>query len=296
MEFFDYKNHSAKLDKLIKDVIDLQHIDKELLIILIGDNPASLKYIGVKRKLCEELGIKTTLLHLSEQLSDAEIFAEITKAFANDTVGGGIIQLPLPRPILLESLKLIPPNKDIDLLSSKNVEQYYAGDLYRLPPVVRAFGYFVLSTEQKLELTQKNVLNISLFNKLIKENLKSKKVHILGNGMLVGKPISHYLRTLDVPIHISENYIKGDKIYSDYLILGTGVPNLVDGGDITSGCNIIDFGTGILEEKVTGDLNLNTPLSHLGLVCKSPGGIGPVVVRSLILNFITLLPAFDNIS
>ena len=72
----------------------------------------------------------------------------------------------------------------------------------------------------------------------------------------------------------------------DLLILSAGVPNLVKGQDIEPNTHVVDFGSAVVNGKSTGDLDKNSALSHLSVVSPSPGGMGPLVVRYLIMNFL----------
>jgi len=68
------------------------------------------------------------------------------------------------------------------------------------------------------------------------------------------------------------------------VILSAGVPNLVNSSDIVTDAVVVDFGTSMVDGKVNGDLNLKSDMSHLKIVSPSPGGMGPLVIRFLILN------------
>lgn len=204
---------------------------------------------------------------------------------------GVIVQIPLPRPGLQNVLNIIPVSKDVDLLSNKSQKKFYSGDFTRLSPVVRAFEYFLIS----------NHLDV-----------KSKKCDIIGNGFLVGRLISAFLlqrgakvRILDKaanerrinyehvsnfnfekPNIVKEPYSKGKKLNSQFVVLSAGVPNLVDGSDISEGANVLDFGSNLLNGRYVGDLDMNSKLDHLSIISPSPGGMGPPVLGFLIVNLL----------
>jgi methylenetetrahydrofolate dehydrogenase (NADP+) / methenyltetrahydrofolate cyclohydrolase len=286
MQLFEGKIHAEKLDAYLQQVILKNSPKGKLLILLIGDNPASVKYTGIKVKLCEKLGIPVQLEKLSQNLSDDEIYARVKNLFDDPSISGGLIQLPLPRPSLNKIIALIPPHKDVDLISSTRIQQFESGDFSYLPPVVRAFNYYFLTSALGVCHDIGDYVDISKSLQYIKEEVKKYQFYVIGNGLLVGKPISQFLYQLGARITVDENYHKGTNIYSDFLILGTGVPKLVVGDNISAKCNVIDFGTGVLDEKVAGDLDVTSNLDHLNFVSLSPGGIGPVVVRFLLANFL----------
>ncbi len=285
MEVFESKYHTQKIDEYLQFQINKNPPKKSLLIILIGDDAASLKYISVKIKLCEKLGIKVRLERFSETLTDVEISLKVVSLFNSPDIGGGIIQIPLSRESLYKILELIPIEKDVDLLSSTKIDRYYNGDFSCLPPVVRACNYWLLQSSIGDTPNVVTCIDIKSTLALLTDNIAGKKITILGSGRLVGKPIFNMMNYFGAQVISNENYHKGDKIYSDYLILGTGIPNLVRGEDVSENCHILDFGTAKIGDKVVGDFDRESETGHLGKVSFSPGGIGPVVVRFLLLNF-----------
>ena len=266
MEIFDGKTEAANLDNFIsKKVTELIHEGslKDLLIIQIGDNPVSEKYLQLKVKLCDKLCIPVHVHKLDEHRTDFEIVSNVKALFHNQKVGGGIIQLPLPRQSLSCILDLIPLEKDIDILSKKAQVRYYCGDFRLLSPVVRAVKSFI----EKYKI-----------------DVKGKRVIIIGKGFLVGKPVGHYLRSAGADVHIIDCYEKRNTLDCHLLVLSAGVRGLVFPKDIVKGCSVVDFGSSIVEGKTIGDLNQSGDLSHLKYVSFSPGGMGPLVVRFLLMN------------
>jgi methylenetetrahydrofolate dehydrogenase (NADP+)/methenyltetrahydrofolate cyclohydrolase len=261
---FGGKLHADKLEEKIKAFIDNAAspvLKKELLIIQIGQNEASSKYVSIKRELCSKLGINCRYALINDLKSDDEIASFVNTLVTDPTVGGVIIQLPLPREGLQKVLDLIPNNKDVDLLSSSGKR----GKGRVLSPVVRAVKTFVDE---------------------IYKGKNPNKVSVVGNGFLVGGPVSRYFREKGANVEVIESYNEGDVIDADLVVLCAGKANLVDGSCISEGANIIDFGTSYIDGKVVGDLNMNSKIDHLGVISPSKGGMGPLVVRFLIMNFL----------
>ncbi len=267
MRIFDGKEHAQKLEEKIKDFLKFNKSKGDMVIILVGNNPASVKYTNLKQKFCNKYGIGCRLVNLEETLSDDEVFKKVQEVFSDDGVSGGIIQLPLPRPSLNAVLDLIPVEKDIDVISNKSLEMFYSGNYKKMSPVVRAFDYFMVS----------NVKNYRDLNAVI-----------VGGGFLVGKPLESYLKTKGSKVKVLEEYKTGTKLNCDLLILSSGVANIVRGEDISDETDVIDFGSTIVEGKTYGDLDRQSELDHLGTVSLSPGGVGPLVVRFLVMNFLGL--------
>jgi methylenetetrahydrofolate dehydrogenase (NADP+)/methenyltetrahydrofolate cyclohydrolase len=268
VEIFDSKIQAKKIEDEIKQIITLHNrfVEKVLAIVLIGDDPASEKFIQIKVSLCEKLGLNCKVFNINDkEMSDEEVFSEIEKVFSSDEVGGGIVQLPLPRKSLYKVLDLIPVDKDVDVISTEGKRRYYSGDFSCLPPVVRAIkNYFD---------------NCGI-------NLEGLRSVVVGDGELVGKTLAFYLSKKGSDVEVISNYEDQKKIDCDLLILSAGVPNLVRGENISRGCNVVDFGSSVVDGKCVGDLDMTSSLEHLGCVSKSPGGMGPLVVRYLLLNFL----------
>ena len=269
MTFFDGRFHASLLEQKIKNYLEIKgSSDSVLAIVQVGDNPSSEKYISLKQKLCDRLGIACEVLNIPQNTPDSDVYEQVKTLFAREKVTGGIVQLPLPKKALESVLSVIPMEKDIDLISPLSLEKFYAGDFTKLSPVVRSFEYFLSE------------------NKIL---LKDLKVAVVGNGYLVGKPIAHYLVKSGAVVSVTDSYERGTKLDCDLLVLSAGVANLVLPSDIPTGCSVVDFGSSVMDGKTVGDLDMGggeDSLSHLGIVSPSPGGMGPLVVRFLVMNFL----------
>ncbi|MBU1132724.1 hypothetical protein KKG08_00430 [Patescibacteria group bacterium] len=265
MEFFNGKKYAELLDEKIRKHLASNPINKSLAIILIGSDPASEKYVGIKERLCNRLGIPIEVHRISEDIADKDIFTQVENIFINDNVSGGIIQLPLPRETLNKVLELIPLDKDVDLISPKAQEIYYSGNFARLSPVVRALEYF---------------LDV---NKIDTDGLDTC---VIGDGYLVGKPVVHYLKQKNTNVNLLSDYRIGCELNYQLLVLSAGNPSLVKGQNVVKGCHILDYGSSVVSGKVKGDLDLDSELDHLGIISPSPGGLGPLVTRFLLFNFL----------
>ena len=267
MNLFDGKTEAKKLDLLIiKNIQKIKDSGKSigrLLIIQIGNNEISKKYVELKLKVCSKFGINTDNVFISDNRSDNDIYTQVQELVNDKGVSGSVIQLPLPRQSLKNILNLIPSDKDIDVLSSKNQFRYYSNDPVIFPPAVRALKYFL------------DINDI---------DIRNKNACVIGNGNLVGRPVAHFFKLNRVNLSVIDNYIQGEKLDYHIVILSAGVPNLVNSSDIVTDAVVVDFGTSMVDGKVNGDLNLKSDMSHLKIVSPSPGGMGPLVIRFLILN------------
>jgi methylenetetrahydrofolate dehydrogenase (NADP+)/methenyltetrahydrofolate cyclohydrolase len=265
MQLFNGKKEAELLDKKIEEYISNHSVAKKLAIIQVGDNLSSDKFIEIKKKLCDRFGIPVSISYIKDSLSGEIIIKLVKKILDDDKVSGGIIQLPLPRKSLNNLLDLIPLDKDVDVISTEGKRRFYEGDFSTFPPVVRSLKHFM------------DLNNI---------NLNNLNVTIIGDGELVGRPIAYFLSKQKANVSVLSNYDGKCKIDSNLLILSAGIPNLVKGENIEEGCSVVDFGSSVIDNKCIGDLDMNSELDHLSIISKSPGGMGPLVVRYLILNLL----------
>ncbi|RJR28009.1 bifunctional 5,10-methylenetetrahydrofolate dehydrogenase/5,10-methenyltetrahydrofolate cyclohydrolase [candidate division WWE3 bacterium] len=265
MEIFNGNSHAKELDKVIAENIRLVKSSDIMAIVQIGDNEVSESYVNLKLRYCRKMGLNAKFFKFDASLSDKEISKQVSNIFSEKNVRGGIIQLPLPRKSLNSILNQIPLNKDIDRLSSTSWTQSDTTSGVGLSPVVRAFKFFL------------NTYSIDIHNISIK---------IIGRGPLVGVPIEDYLLSRGVKPGFLDSYVEGIPISADLVVTSTGIPNLIKGSDIQSGCDVIDFGSAKLHGKTVGDLDLNSGLDHLARISPSPGGMGPLVIRFLVLNYL----------
>ena len=269
MQLFNGRKHAQLLEERIKTYIK-EHQERvsklgKLAIVQVGDDPASSVYVRLKKKFCEKLKIPVEVFNIPDSFSDREIISQIREIFASKDIGGGIVQLPLPRESLEPVLGLIPVEKDVDLLSPESKRRFYSGEFYRLPPTVRAFDYFI--TANDLELP-------------------SLSIGVLGYGELVGKPISHYATLSGASVEVIGHYENQKRLNYQLVVSSAGVPNLVNPRDLEEGSCFIDFGSSRKGGKTVGDLNMSKDYTHLEVISPSPGGMGPLVVRFLIMNFL----------
>jgi methylenetetrahydrofolate dehydrogenase (NADP+)/methenyltetrahydrofolate cyclohydrolase len=268
---FNGREEALKLEEKIKEKLAQNPVLKGsgncLCIIMIGGNPSSKKYVDLKKRLCSRLGISVLVEVINESLSDKEIASKV-QSLCNE---GVIIQLPLPRPSLNFILGLIPEEKDVDQISPKSVKRFYTNcfseinKTSNIPPVIRAFKYF-------LDYARINTRNV--------------ETTIIGKGFLVGEPLGHFLLQQGAKVQFILDYKANQPLNCQLLVLSAGSPELVKGEYISKNCNVVDFSSSVVDNKTIGDLDLKSAIGHLGVVSPSPGGMGPLVTRFLVMNFL----------
>jgi methylenetetrahydrofolate dehydrogenase (NADP+)/methenyltetrahydrofolate cyclohydrolase len=265
MKLFSGDDHAKILEQQIKDYIEIKPAFGSLAIVQIGENDGSKVYANLKKKFCDQMGISVEVITIDENLPDSDIIHTVQEIFSRSSLSGGIIQLPLPRESLSPVLGVIPLEKDIDLLSPESKRRFYAGEFDKLSPAVRSFDYF---------LTQAQI------------DLDGLLVGVLGYSELVGKPIAHYASFLGADAEVIGYYEKKKALDYQLIVTSAGVSHLLDPADLANDCSVVDFGFSRLGGKTVGDLDMTKDLSHLDVICPSPGGMEPLVVRFLIMNFL----------
>ena len=259
----------------IKDEI-LNEVKKEVLSlpftpifcdILVGNDPSSLQYVRMKAKIAESVGIKFRTADFKESTEPEGLIEEIENLNRVPHMCGIIVQLPMPehidKRVILDAIK---PELDVDCLGRINSENFYNNEVGISYPTALA----CIKILDSLDL-----------------DLKEKKILMLGQGMLVGLPVTHLLKSkgLDVSVVNSktENSLELIK-NADVIISAIGKGKYIKGEMIKEGAIIIDAGTSEDNGAVVGDVDLESVIGIASYVSPTPGGVGPVTVAMLLNN------------
>ena len=245
-----------------------------LVDIVVGDDPASLSYVRIKEKKAREVGLAFELHQLSATATTEEVIATVQEISARKELCGLIIQLPLPAHLDSSAiLNQIPSRVDVDLLNSKSSELFYAGQSALVPPTAAAILHILDS---------------------IPEDWSSKQFLVLGQGELVGKPISYLLKQRGFKIAVADSGTEDmDALIrsADCIISGAGQPNLITAAQVKDGVIIIDAGTSEAGGALTGDVDFSSVEPKAKYITPVPGGVGPVTVAMLLANVVQVAEA-----
>jgi len=264
------------LNEIKKEIASLKLKKKlRLAIILVGENPASLSFIERKKKAADFLGVELKLFKFVENITTRKLRNEIKK-IKTMRLNGVIIQLPLPVHINKQYiLNAIPPKLDVDCLSENSIKKLYVNRFKICPAAVRGILYI---------LTVYNIIE-----KI--DDLKGKKVVIVGAGDLIGKPVAvlmiNYGATVTVCNEFTKN-LKNETLTADILISATGKPNLIDSSMIKDNAVVIDAGFSKVDGKIVGDINFQDVSKKASYIASVPGGLGPITVAMLFKNLLDL--------
>lgn len=240
----------------------------KLVVIQVGDDPASNVYIKNKKKLCEELGILCEHKKFIK-IQEEELIKEIDILNSDKTVTGILVQLPLPKEIdETKIIEEISPVKDVDGLTSQNMGKLFTGNKSLVP--CTALGIIKM-----LEY-----LNI---------NLQGLNVTIVGRSKLVGLPLIALLLNKNCTVtvcHSKTKNLKEQTSKADILIVAIGQKEFITKDYVKEDAIIIDVGINRYQDKLYGDCNFNELLPKCKYITKVPGGVGLLTVIMLINNII----------
>ena len=236
--------------------------------ILVGQDPISVNFVNEKKKIALELGVGFKIYNLDGKLSGDKLRREVNKIAASKSVGGVVVQLPLPSHIEKhEILKDIPREKDVDVLGSEATSAFYVKEGGVLPPSCGV---------------------VDEICKRVKIDLAVSRVAIVGLGLLIGKPIAIYMmhRAKDVMLFANKSDVSEVKT-ADLIISGVGKAKLIRPSMVKKSAIVIDFGYDYSGDKLVGDFD-DTKLDRISYYTPTPGGTGPILVAKLFENFYRL--------
>lgn len=247
-----------------------------LAFILVGDDPASVSFIKMKKKKCKEVGILSIDRELSSSVSEAHLIKEIEQLNQDRDVDGILVQLPLPHHINTDNIVLaIHPDKDVDGFHPMNVGKMLIGYQDVFFPCT-PHGVQVLLARSGIEIEGKHVV-------------------ILGRSNLVGKPLAailmqkrpHANATVTIAHSMSRD-LKRICASADILVAAMGKPRFVGPDMVKQGAVVIDVGINRIEENnkkiIVGDVDFDKVASKCSYISPVPGGVGPMTIAMLLSN------------
>jgi methylenetetrahydrofolate dehydrogenase (NADP+)/methenyltetrahydrofolate cyclohydrolase len=267
MEIIDGRKISKEILAEVKVKVKTLDFKPVFCDILVGNDLVSLKYVELKKKKALELGIDFYDANFTENITTEELILEIEKINKIENMCGIIVQLPLPSHLDTQKiLDTIEPSLDVDCLGEELSNKFYNGDLFIAPPTA-------LACEALLES-----LNLDLLK---------KKILIIGEGKLVGKPMANILKFKNYNFDIINSKSENQETLikeADVLITGVGRGSLITGDMVKEGVIVIDAGTSEEDSVLVGDVDFDSVSTKASFVTPVPGGVGPVTVAMLFSN------------
>jgi methylenetetrahydrofolate dehydrogenase (NADP+)/methenyltetrahydrofolate cyclohydrolase len=244
-----------------------------LVVVLVGDNPASQVYVRNKQNACRQVGFQSELLTLPATTTQAELLALIDTLNARDDVDGILVQLPLPDQIDEDTVtERISPRKDVD-----GFHPYNIGRLVLRQPLLRP-------------CTPRGVMTMLAHTGI---DLVGKDAVIIGQSNIVGRPMFLELlmaRCTVTVCHSKTRDLPGKVRGADIVVAAVGVPRFVKADWVKPGAVVIDVGINRLDDgTLCGDVDTAAVSEVADWITPVPGGVGPMTVATLLQN--TLLAA-----
>ncbi len=271
----DIKNEiAAEVQKMKDNGEKVPH----LAAIIVGNDGASLTYVGSKVKACERVGFQSTLIKMPSTTSETELLKKIKELNENDDIDGFIVQLPLPKQIdTQEIIMAIDPSKDVDGFHPEN------------------FGKMALDMSTFIPATPFGILELL---ERYDVDTEGKHTVVIGRSHIVGRPMSILMGRKGFPgnstVTLTHSHTKNiNQITSqaDIIITALGVPNYLKAEMIKDDAVIIDVGiTRVADEtaekgyRITGDVDFENVVKKASFITPVPGGVGPMTIAMLLKN------------
>ena len=251
-------------------------IQPGLATVLVGDDPASQKYVSMKIKACEEAGMKSFSHILPEATSQDDVLDLVGKLGADPAVHGILVQLPLPRHIDEEAvLNAVPLSKDVDGFHPLNIGA--------LAMKGREPDFAPCTPAGVIELLDRSGTTIEGANAVV-----------LGRSNIVGMPVALLLigRNATVTVcHSRTRDVAAVCREADILVAAIGRARYVTGDMIKPGATVIDVGTNMIDDpsrksgrRLVGDVDFAAATEIAGAITPVPGGVGPMTIAMLMAN------------
>ncbi len=268
-KIIDGKQVSNKLKSDLKREVEKFSVKPKLVVIKVGDDPASTVYVEHKRRACQEVGIDFELVQYDTGETTEILESKIHELNAKTDVTGILIQLPLPDHLDSKKLiNLVEPSKDVDGLTVVNA------------------GKLLQNEDTNISCTAYGIIKlIDAYN----INLEGKHIVIIGRSNLVGKPLIPLLLNRNATVTICHSKTEDIEILTmqaDVLIVAIGKKHFVKKEMIKKNAILIDVGINRVEKKLYGDIDFENVFDKCSLITPVPGGVGPMTVATLINNII----------
>jgi len=254
------------------------HRPPHLVVVIVGDNPASRSYVRGKVKAAKKCGIDSTLLELPPDVSSDELLSRIDEFNGDSSIDGILVQLPLPGHIDQQDvIERISPSKDVD-----GFHPYNMGRLVADKPVL-------------VSCTPLGIMEL-----LSRYNVKTagKRAVVIGRSIIVGKPMAlllarkHEGGDATVTIcHSRSEDIASVTAEADIIIAAVGRAGTVTGDMVKEGAVVIDVGINRVDDpnskkgyRLVGDVDFESVLPKASLITPVPGGVGPMTIAMLMRN------------
>ena len=248
-----------------------------LAAIIVGNDGASLTYVGSKVRACERVGFDSSLISLSESINENELLDKVNQLNNDENIDGYIVQLPLPKHIDSQKILMsVDPEKDVDGFHPTN----FGRMALNLPTFISATPYGIMELLKRYDV-----------------QTEGKHTVVIGRSDIVGKPISLLMGLKTNPgnstvsmVHSRTKNIKDLIKQADIIISALGIPNFVKEDMVKDGVVVIDVGITRVKDnsekgyKIIGDVDYENVSKKASFITPVPGGVGPMTIAMLLKN------------
>ncbi len=239
-----------------------------LVVILVGDDPASQVYVRNKIRACSEVGIESREIILPANTGTEHLLQRIHQLAEDDDVDGILLQLPVPEGIdEARLLAAIPSHKDVDGFHALNV------------------GALAQGNPQFIPCTPYGVMKMLLHTGV---NLQGMEAVVIGRSNIVGKPMAQLLTAAGATVTVCHSKTRDLAFHTrraDLLVAAIGRPRMISGDMVKPGAILIDVGINRDDSgKLCGDLDYESCEKVAGWITPVPGGVGPMTITMLLTN------------
>ena len=282
MDILDGKKLSQQIKEEIKQAVSLRKVKGQktphLAAVLVGNDGASLTYVGSKVRSCEQVGFKSTLIRLESSITEQALLAKIKELNNDDNLDGYIVQLPLPKHIDEEKILLaVDPKKDVDGFHPSN------------------FGRMALEMDSYIPATPFGIMEMLKRNEI---DISGKHCVVIGRSNIVGRPISILMSQKGNPgnatvtlAHSRTKNIEQLTQKADIIVSALGIPEFLKGDMVKEGVIVIDVGiTRVPDDShpkgyvIKGDVAFDEVAKKSSYITPVPGGVGPMTIAMLLKN------------
>ncbi len=238
-----------------------------LATVLVGEDPASQVYVGMKRRNTEEVGMRSIHHEPEASIREEELIALVRELNEDDEVDGILVQLPLPAQIDENAIvAAIDPKKDVDGLTPVSAGMLAHGSPGLVPCTPR--GVMELLSHEGVEL-------------------EGAEAVVVGRSKLVGVPVARLLLAANATVtmcHSRTRDLDATCRRADVLVAAVGVPRLLGAEAVKPGAVVIDVGVNRLDEGLVGDVDYEAAAEVASAITPVPGGVGPMTIAMLLSN------------
>ncbi len=242
-----------------------------LAFLLVGNNPASLAYVRMKKKACAQIGIHSIVQEFAADTSQETLLREIDALNRDPHIDGILVQLPLPSHMdTLAVTRSILPEKDVDGFHPVNLGKLLLGEESGFPPC----------TPKGIQLLLEKTAPV-----------EGKHVVIVGRSNIVGKPLAALLvqkkkgaNATVTLAHSQSNHLAEITRSADVLVAAIGQPRFIQKEMVRPGAVVIDVGINRIDERLVGDVDFDAVAPIASWITPVPGGVGPMTIAMLMQN------------